>query len=72
MEKKKRKSRLTPHEKRSRTYKKNHSPEERAEAARKAGLKSGTKFSSESSKKANDKRWAAHRAKKEAELKGEA
>jgi len=65
---KERKQRLSPREaKRLRTLRRNKSRDQIREDARRAGSMAGTHFTSESSKKANDARWAAHRAAKEAE-----
>lgn len=65
---KERKRRLHPREaKRLRTLRRNKSREAIRADARRAGSMASTHFNSDSSKAANDKRWAAHRAAKAAE-----
>jgi len=55
--------------KRLKTLTKRYTPEQRKEWASKAGKASPTKFTSDAARRANDIRWAAVRAAKEAKQK---
>lgn len=66
---KERKKRKSPREaQRLRTLRQNKPRKQIREDARRAASMNPKKFTAESSKAANDKRWAAHRAAKAAEL----